>query len=709
MTSQPSPRSLTEESGLDWHYESSATKRRRRTSPAEESRPSPREVGVMRESKKTGTATFLGSSSGIHFIRHVYSAFARRSTNVQQSQQRGKSSVPGEDDQLQGEGLTLTGERGFWSSREVNPDPTVKFSFDDLVAWTRDFFEIWHPCFPCLHGPTVLKTMEQLAFHSSASINRLDMVVIRSILSISLADNRQRRLESPRRGPVPSDLVFKDVTHVMTESHSLLSEHTTLQTLQAAFAAQLVLVSSLRLNAASRLGGVIIRTAFHLGLHRCPSRFTCFTVDEINLRSRLFWSIYTLDRYLSQALGIPLGIRDDDIDVCFPNAERHDNPDMNVVREPRLVLFSHLARFAQVRGLILELRNKSIYHSNATPAEVSRVNGEIAKWWNQAYDDVYSAEDGADTQVSTPSTLRRCHQLLLEVLRHEAIISMNRPVLAVERPNPEYKLALQVCIASSRSLLLALKNHLSSAFDAPLAWPSYTWITWIACLILMYASWEGEISVTIASKYARTAIQILEHLSLRGSSWPETCIDAIKSMQSNLSANSEAASCRSSKESEGLEFRSDMSRVNQGLSTRDFSPRSEERTPHTFAKKADQAPESRDCRGHQTETVSRPGRYRSVPAYSSFSAQRSLQDLGNLSAPQNRDLHESRIFASEDQTVDSAHGAGQLVGDPIDNSELFATGDFGSSAFAFSDPFSFTMTDAWSVADRPWMVHENLW
>lgn len=66
--------------------------------------------------------------------------------------------------------------------------------------------------------------------------------------------------------------------------------------------------------------------AFEAGLHRCPSRYPRLFVDPQTreLRKRIFYSIYVLDRLLSQALGSPLMLSDTDIDVCLPGApEKH--------------------------------------------------------------------------------------------------------------------------------------------------------------------------------------------------------------------------------------------------------------------------------------------------------------------------------------------------------------------------------------------------
>jgi hypothetical protein len=316
----------------------------------------------------------------------------------------------------------------------------------------------------------------------------------------------------------------------MESLYTLLCAPPTIRILQAAFGVQLFLTSLLRLNAASRVGGTIIRTAFHLGLHRCPVRFS-FSGPEIATRRRLFWSIYCLERYLSQALGIPLGIKDDDIDVCYPNAEIHSSVD----EDHRLRLLNYLAKFASLRGRIIELRNKSIIHREDSMDATQALHGELTHWWNNVYDDVYPlGDDDADTIV--PSPIAPFHRTLLIALRHEAIISLNRPLLAAEAASPEYRTALQICIESSRSLITTLRQFLAetSGSSTPLIWPSFTWAVWMSCLILIYAAWEGEFPASSASRYARSGLAILKHLSQRGNIWAQTCIEAIRDLDSAL-------------------------------------------------------------------------------------------------------------------------------------------------------------------------------
>ncbi|KGO41509.1 Transcription factor, fungi [Penicillium expansum] len=705
-----SPASMRfEENESEWPYSSRPTKRHKRTSGAGTSGPSPREIGFMRESQNEGSATFLGSSSGIHFIRHVYNAFARRSADLDQTRARDRTSVPGEDDRLQQNSGSIQSSDELWEKEELNYAPNISIAFNDLIKWTRSYFENWHPIFPCLHAPTALKTIETVSQKGTESVNQLELMIIRSIVSISLGDYRQRTSSGSKLNPVPSVLVFRSIQHVMQDVQSLLEEPTSLPLLQAAFTAQLALASLLRLNAASRVGGVITRTAFHLGLHRCPRRFSCFSSEEADIRCRLFWSIYSLERYLSQALGIPLSIRDDDIDVCYPDAERHSSA-VKFPDDPRLRLLCHLAKFARIRGLIVELRNKSILHSHASQVEAAHVTGELAQWWNEVYDDVNPIDEPTESGVDQEPILQPYHRLLLIILRHEAIISLNRPLLASEKPSVDYKNALQTCIGSSRSILAALRKHMSSEPKSPLSWPCFTWSTWMACLILMYAAWEEEFPTPTALKYARMGIAILENLSLRGSSWPETCIEAIKGMESAFETQTS-----SGQQSRAAAIFKGAGRPAQPHAQ--ATPSTDKRISRMLPVQngnnelgdtglASIQPQALAPNGYQGRSVSTGIHPFQSPIRSP------VRGLGPA------ENYDSAVFSPSDNMGNFAEGldpaenyfggqssAGLIFGNMADANPAFNPSVAGQDSLPFSS--SMLMNDLWSVADGPWMIHNN--
>lgn len=292
----------------------------------------------MRDGDSPGIPRFVGSGSGIHFVRAVYDILAH---NNSQPPRRQSQLVPGEDDQLDGareseaeagsaQTPRTSARAPFWQDDETVPAAdydTSPPSFEALIARTKPYFEMWHPAFPFLHGPEALELLERVAARGIESLSDPEAAIVRSIVSISLADSRQlpphQSLDGHGAPPVPSNLVFLSLDHVASCVLFVIGVPASLKNLQAALCVKLFLMSMLKFNMASRLGGTVVRMAYHLGLHRCPNRYPNFGPHEVSMRKRIWWSFYSLERMLCQALGLPLDVQDDDVDVCFPTTERH--------------------------------------------------------------------------------------------------------------------------------------------------------------------------------------------------------------------------------------------------------------------------------------------------------------------------------------------------------------------------------------------------
>ncbi|KAF6803576.1 fungal specific transcription factor domain-containing protein [Colletotrichum sojae] len=511
-----------------------------------------REYGLMRDTGKHDTARFVGSGSGIHFVRGVYVRLARKSalrTNTQASAGTNINDlVPGEDDQLQRDTSSRDGDDlSLWKVHELAPDDDLEHdgdgeggrpSFEQLVDWSRSYFEAWHPTMPFLNAPDVLGLFEEVGASGIASLGHLERSIVKAILSISLADSRQR---ASFDCPIPGALVFRTVEEAMSASQFALCQPASVQATQAALAIQLFLVSMLRLNSASRLGGLIVRMAFHLGLHRCPSRYPFFTPEEARMRRRVFWCVYCTERFLCQALGLPLDIRDDDVDVCYPGDERHGAP--ADADDSRLQLLTYLAKHARIRGLVLELRNKSIHARDDTADRASYVQAELAKWSNEIHDAVEDDPHASphvpddDAGLPQPPPISSGHRAFLLLLKYESMISLNRPMMTSNPSSPAYSAGLQNCIFAAKSIFIALKRHLaqnkipgdpaSPRLLEPMLQPSFTWAVWISAFILTYAAFERQLPLSSALKHVESGKDILRHIASRDTSWPEYCLSAV--------------------------------------------------------------------------------------------------------------------------------------------------------------------------------------
>lgn len=297
------------------------------------------ELGHMRSDNATGSTSFVGSGSGIYFVRTVRAALAK---HLNSNSEVVSEMVPGEDDHVHPQNPP----NSLWSHDEVlswipgQDQVYPAITFNNLVRWSDSYFEIWHPPFPFLYAPSVLDLFEKLASHGLSQLTGIEVIIVRSVLSISVADRRQLpRINDPL---VPSSLVFSSIEDAVSCLSPILIQPSRIASVQAAVSIQVFLFSMLRLNTASRFSGVIIQMAFHLGLHRCPTRYKQFSKSEADMRRRLFWSIYSLERFLAQSLGLPLSLKDDDIDVCHPQNEVHSDAD----QQPNILNQSHGNRIA---------------------------------------------------------------------------------------------------------------------------------------------------------------------------------------------------------------------------------------------------------------------------------------------------------------------------------------------------------------------------
>ncbi|KXJ90515.1 fungal-specific transcription factor domain-domain-containing protein [Microdochium bolleyi] len=557
------------------------------------------ETGLMRNGTTVGHPRFIGSASGIHFIRVVSDALTRMRPGI--SQMASGDLVPGEDDQLVSPELfpanvntptaVSTARAPFWRDDEVISDADFAHgppTFDDLVAWTQPYFDNWHSCFPFLHGPEVLELLENVAQVGLSNVSEPNATIVRALVSISHADARQ---SGTAVGPRPADFLFLSQADTASGLLFAMESPASLKGVQVALCVQLFLISMLRFNMASRLGGVIVRMAFHLGLHRCPARFANFSHHEAMMRKRIWWSLYSLERMVSQSLGHPLSIRDDDVDVCLPTYEHHHQnsaqasakghgqgkfsmlclrfflqlvpkrlciSDSRATGGSELILFGLLSDHARLRGSILELRNKAIARRNETQDKSIIVQSELTRWVNHVNEALCEdGDDDADSRPDPPHHLSSSQRVLLTVVQHEATIALHRPLLASKTNSPSSRAALQTCIGASRAIIDAVFSYCRQQSEAAMlnvmVWPLLTWSIWMSCYILVFAALEDATPIPSAFRYAKRARHILSQLSRRGTQWPDFCLQALAHLMSVLqsqepsgAASFELASSRTS-------------------------------------------------------------------------------------------------------------------------------------------------------------------
>lgn len=288
-----------------------------------------RDLGTDGPSPQESARTTFGTSPIAHPVSRATHGVANQSS-VAPVDTPESDAAPGEDDQLPA-GTAKSATRWLWRPDEVTAQilnaaqPVLKF--EDLIEWSQSYFDYWHPAFPFLHAPSILEYFRTLTSREGrisliSPSQPFQHVIVRAIFSISAFDHRQIR--SPWRA-IPSILVFHSYNDAINSIQPILTEESSILSLQALVSVQLFLITMHRYNAASRLQGLASRIVFQLGLHRCPLALHLAPSKEVELRKRLFWSVFCIDRYVCIRLGTPLGIRSDEVDVCYPHTERHSS------------------------------------------------------------------------------------------------------------------------------------------------------------------------------------------------------------------------------------------------------------------------------------------------------------------------------------------------------------------------------------------------
>lgn len=495
---------------------------------------------------------FVGSSSGVYFINTVKRAF---STGLD-GPGSPETEFPTAEDTLVGADDSPRHKRPRVAASSANSvtspgagESPLQWKYDpQMVSYLGDappldlakelmmaYFKVWHPLFPFLHGPTFLQAMER--FYSSTqetrpgegidSDHRSDCwtVIFQCIFNLGALLRPDLELPPECRIQAPGS---------MTALLGSLSTRHDITTLQALLAAQVFLVAKMSLRPASTFGGCILRSMLHAGLHRCPFRYAQLSSHDRQLRKRIFWCAYAIDRYLSQALGLPLGIQDSDIDVCLPAApEMHSPPrvrssnaisstsksidetlhadegvanlseDSVISARPRSASTarreSHvedhckkesvLASYVDsgtLTGRALELFHKSILVRSVSRSAVLFLVTDVHKWWNSLPIEFQGKSAGPDDDSNTVLT---DHPFdfgpLFTILYQHLVLIINRPSLSLDPLTAEFSSALQTCIGAARAILAALRLQLGS--QQAFFWPGFLSAAWMSGLVLAFA------------------------------------------------------------------------------------------------------------------------------------------------------------------------------------------------------------------------------
>jgi hypothetical protein len=497
--------------------------------------PNTSEIGSL-TANSNDESQFVGSSSGVFFVNTVRQAFAKSLGPMKTAP---TPEFPAPEDTLVGSPSSVRAKFNASRSKEHRTkwtyDPQIAQylgeapGLEDARQLMMAYFKIWHPLFPFLHGPSFLQSMEALYTEGSGDDDLSNAVsehhracwtaIFQCVFNISSIV--QPDVQLAQKAKITSAADALKVANGLLNRHDILS-------LQAILAIQLYLVASMSLRNASLLGGIILRAVLHAGFHRCPFRYQELSAHDCQLRKRIFWCFYAIDRYLSQALGLPLGIQDSDIDVCRPDA-----PEIHTPGNPRSVPstfppprnvsekagnnFQHsppsspnctsrspsgeilpnreatlagFVAYGELTGRALELFHKSIHSREIRRSAVLYLVSDVHKWWNNLPSTLQNVS--TDFTESSEDASREMSPLFPILYKH-LILCINRPCLSLDSSSPDFCSGLQICIDAARSILSLLKTQLTRG--QAFFWPGLLSAAYMAGLVIAFACQLGQFSI----------------------------------------------------------------------------------------------------------------------------------------------------------------------------------------------------------------------
>ncbi|KAJ5125988.1 uncharacterized protein N7443_009029 [Penicillium atrosanguineum] len=338
----------------------------------------------LRNSPEPGSTDFegnyIGPASGVSFINRVWSRLNQDETTHIPNEVRNESSA--------NTAVFMFGDKPYSHPQDV--DFTLP-SFETAMELVAIYFDFSMVTYRFLHRGSVEKWVKQV-YENNLSVSNLpvgNMVARATIVLMIFAISTMH-----------TDLDPEGLSNGHSESErwyaaskfmsSLESGPPRLETIQARLIQCLYLLSSSRANECWYSFGTALQVVTALGLHRkCPVKLSkkgC-TYFELELRKRIFWSVYTLDKYLSIMFGRPRLLHDEDIDQEFPDEMNdedllEEDPSRRTGSTDSMMIASVLHYRL---GLILGDISRQLYSINplsrTTPLETAvRLTSDLEKW-----------------------------------------------------------------------------------------------------------------------------------------------------------------------------------------------------------------------------------------------------------------------------------------------------------------------------------------
>ncbi|KAF9652607.1 hypothetical protein BDM02DRAFT_3088957, partial [Thelephora ganbajun] len=393
---------------------------------------------------------------------------------------------------------------------------------DELIT---TYFTYIHHTFPILHQQSFVNAYVKVMEARAANKGYGNHPFLSCLFAVFACASTMKAKTSKGKSPSPPPSSVKPVDpppqfHGMDyyESSQVLFwmssgasqiEHVQALALQAICNASWNTLATSWINA-----GQALRRAQDIGLHRSPRRLQLSSLEK-EIRRRVWWCVYGLDRVLSMALGRPSGANDDDCDVELPveidDGQLQSSAEGNTLSpgENFMTGFIWLTKIYIIAGKIARQLQSSKIEDPSKDDQMSQtvraLDRELAEWVENLPHNVRHATNNR----KNPKMLALC--LTAFFVYHSAIINLHRPLIPDSDTSTNDLSSLKQCISAAKSCLrigemvkemLPTSHHLAFAVQ---------YITLSGVLLLRcvaYGSQAGLVEAVIVD--AEKCVELLE-------------------------------------------------------------------------------------------------------------------------------------------------------------------------------------------------------
>lgn len=257
-----------------------------------------------------------------------------------------------------------------------------------------------------------------------------ETVMVHMVFAIMYFQYASRNGENASHSARLNDLSNRHYHYALSFYPRLMASHT-LQDVQALTMVSLHLRSFPKPGACWMLSASTLNLAIELGLHRSAKRWapriSKRNVLEIEMRKRIFWSIYTIHTIISGKLGRPMALKHEDFDVEIPQAVDDELLTADGIDDSRVGKCGFLIGIEsfKVTTLFTDLYS-NIYTVRRSPSTyvdtVRRLEKRIQDWYEQWPQELKMGDASRDEQGRVHAQYMHVSNLELRLLlRHPSI------------------------------------------------------------------------------------------------------------------------------------------------------------------------------------------------------------------------------------------------------------------------------------------------